>query len=108
MYCLSLLALALDRQVTEVLCPNSKARGLICTAGRTGHETRNRHLQKKITEFQTERKRAGVTSHLKIRGQIPDADLTVVAAADDGGQVVHHQEAGDAVGGSMAAPQHYG
>ncbi len=49
-----------------------------------------------------------VTSHLQLWGHVPDADLSIVAAGDDGGQVVHHQQAGDAVSGSIAAPQNYG
>lgn len=31
-----------------------------------------------------------------------------MAACDDGAEVVHHQQAADTVGGSCAAPQHYG
>lgn len=67
-----------------------------------------RNDERLYTTWDGEERTAGVTSHLKVRGQVPDADLTIVAATDDGGQVVHHQKAGDAVGGSIAAPQHYG
>lgn len=46
--------------------------------------------------------------YLQLRGHVPEADLSVVAAGDDGVEVVHHQQAADAVGGCRAAPQHYG
>lgn len=42
--------------------------------------------------------------HLQLGRHVPQADLAVVAAGDDGAEVVHHQEAADAVCGSCAAP----
>lgn len=43
-------------------------------------------------------------THLQLGRHVPQADLAVVAAGDDGAEVVHHQQAADAVCGSCAAP----
>lgn len=47
-------------------------------------------------------------AYLEVGGHVPNADLSIVAAGDDGGEVIHDQQAGDAVGGRRPAPQHYG
>lgn len=47
-------------------------------------------------------------AHLQLGRHVPQADLAVVAARDDGAEVVHHQQAADAVCGGRAAPQHDG
>lgn len=46
--------------------------------------------------------------YLQLRRHVPEADLSIMAAGDDGAEVVHDQQTADAVGGSCAAPQHYG
>lgn len=40
MYCLSLLALALDKQVTEAVCPNRSPLGLICKKSKSHTHTK--------------------------------------------------------------------
>lgn len=55
-----------------------------------------------------QKRTVSVTSDLQLRGHVPDADLSVMAAGDDGAQIVHHQQAGDTVSGSITAPQNYG
>lgn len=104
MYCLSLHALAFDRQVMEAVWPNNMARGQIWTQEKRFFfllqtMTKNfREILKKASERQQR------VAHLQLGGHVPQADLAVVAAGDDGAEVVHHQQAADAVCGSSATP----
>lgn len=100
MYCLSLHALALARQVMEAVWPNNMARGQIWTEDKR----REFFFFFTILRRKTWQKYEKKLTHLQLGRHVPQADLAVVAAGDDGAEVVHHQQAADAVCGSCAAP----
>lgn len=103
MYCLSLHALALDRQVIEAVWPNNMARGQIWTEDKRREFSFSFFFFYNLaTENLTEIWKK--LTHLQLGRHVPQADLAVVAAGDDGTEVVHHQQAADAVCGSCAAP----
>lgn len=78
----------------------------------------NKGLYKKQWQVNTRKDTEHATAHiigiiaprryLQLRRHVPEADLSIMAAGDDGAEVVHDQQTADAVGGSCAAPQHYG
>lgn len=69
MYCFSLLALALDRQVTEVLWPNSRARGLICTTKTSSWAAKQTSTRERGWFYIQNTKKGGNRCNLSPQGQ---------------------------------------
>lgn len=110
MYCLSLHALALDRQVMEAVWPNNMALGQIwAEKNRKAEGNRGSQCDEEtLIRGKWQQARHHPPQYLQLGRHVPEADLSVMAACDDGAEVVHHQQTADAVGGSRAAPQHNG